>query len=67
MQQNPEKEYVLSLTEREADYLLAATTEFYQKMEASFKDTTFGAMITEQRVLDARSLWRKAEAEVASE
>lgn len=50
----------LELTDREAEYLVAATNEFFQKMKASFEDTTFGALITEERVLVARSLWVKA-------
>lgn len=56
----------LSLTDREADYLVAATNEFYQKMKASAEDTTFGAMITSERVLVARSLWLKAEKEIGT-
>lgn len=49
------------LSKREAEYLEAAACEFYHKMISAHQDTTYGSFITDEKVHEARSMWRKIE------
>ena len=54
----------LDLTDDQAAHLTAAVVEYYHRLKDGAADTTYGGMITDERVLDAREVWRQVESHV---
>lgn len=57
----------LDLTDKELMHLRAAVNQYFHDMKAKLDDETYGPLITDERVLTAREVWKKVEREVNSE
>lgn len=64
MERSQEIEIRLSLTEKEAGYLIGAISEFYHRMRDSVDTDYILKPSIDQRVKVAAALWRKVEQEL---
>lgn len=64
MERSQEIEIRLSLTEKEAGYLIGAISEFYHKMRDSVDRDYYLTPSIDQRVSVVAALWRKVEQEL---
>lgn len=51
----------LELTDRQAEYLVAAACDFYHKMKISYAHEIFGAYVRSEEVRDAKATWNALE------
>ena len=54
----------LELNDDEQAHLTSAVVEYYHRLKDSATNTTYGAMITDERVLVARDVWDKVEEQI---